>query len=129
MDEVTASLTSAAIAAIVSLTTALITTRASERRLLRDFQLEFAAERAARELMNDSEWRLRSFKVIKQHLGGFDDDELRRTLVRAGAVRFKSKSGRELWGLFERTRDLLGVEKIDDDPGERWEPDSDQSDR
>jgi hypothetical protein len=54
--------------------------------------------------------------VIKVHLGGFADDELRKILVRAGAVRFEAKSGSELWGLLERNHDLLGVTKVPWDP-------------
>jgi hypothetical protein len=33
-----------------------------------------------------SKWRLRSFDVIKFHLGGFEDDDLRKMLVKAGAI-------------------------------------------
>ena len=88
-------------------------------RLKREYQLDFAAERVAQNLMKDEKWKLRSFRVIKHHLGGFEDDDLRKILIRAGAIRFKSASGQELWGLFERNRHRLGQLNIDDDPGER----------
>ena len=50
----------------------------------------------------------RTFDRIKERVGGFDDEELRRLLIRAGAVKFKSKSdGAEMWGLRERNEDEL----------------------
>ena len=92
------------------------TYRVQERKLQKEYQLHDSAERVARALLSDSTWRLRSFKVIRHHLGGFDDNELRKVLVRCGAIRFMSKSGHELWGLLERNFDRLGVTKIDADP-------------
>jgi hypothetical protein len=90
--------------------------RVQERKLRKDYQLQDSAELVARALLSDSSWRLRSFKAIRHHLGGFDDDELRKILVRCGAIRFMSKSGIELWGLLERNEDRLGITKISTDP-------------
>ena len=101
---------------VTALVTSLVTVVVAERKLRRDFRLEYAAETVARRLLQHRAWRLRSLRVIRHHLGGFGDDELRQILVRAGAIRFSSKSGDELWGLLERTESLLGVEQIDDDP-------------
>jgi len=81
-----------------------------------DNKMLYAAEDVAHALMQHSKWRLRSFNVIKVHLGGFLDDELRKILVRAGAIRFEAKSGSELWGLLDRNRDLLGVTQVPWDP-------------
>jgi hypothetical protein len=86
-----------------------------ERKLRRDNQLEDSAQRVARVLLKNN-WPLRSFKVIRHHLGGFGEDELRKILVRSGAIRFMSKSGFELWGLLERNESRLGFTKIDEDP-------------
>ena len=72
----------------------------------------FAAEQVVRELMMDSEWNWRSFKIIQHHLGGFAEDELRKILVRAGAIRVTAKNGDELWGLLDRNRDYIGVERL-----------------
>jgi hypothetical protein len=121
MDWVSAPVSAAAIAGVVALVTSLVTAAVTfgvaERKLRRDFGLDFAAERVAHELMK-TRWRLRSFDVIKFHLGGFGDDDLRKTLVKAGAIRFESKSGFELWGLLARNRDLLGVTQVP------WEPEN-----
>ena len=90
--------------------------RVQERKLQKEYQLQDSAERVANSLLSDAKWRLRSFKVIRHYLGGFEDDELRKVLVRAGAIRFKSKSGEELWGLIERNKDRLGITQIKEDP-------------
>ena len=92
------------------------TYRVQERKLQKEYQLQDSAERVARALLSDQTWRLRSFKVIRHHLGGFEEDELRKILVRCGAIRFMSKSGQELWGLVERNSDRLGITKVDADP-------------
>lgn len=94
----------------------LVAYRIQEKKLRKEFLLQDSAQRVALELMSDGEWPLRSFKVIRHHLGGFKDMELRRILVRTGAIRFMSKSGEELWGLVARNKDLLGVTQLDVDP-------------
>jgi hypothetical protein len=92
------------------------TYRNQERKLQKEYQLHDSAERVARTLLSDVTWRVRSFKVIRHHLGGFEDNELRKILVRCGAIRFMSRSGQELWGLVERNGDRLGVTRVDADP-------------
>ncbi len=77
---------------------------------------EFMAEQVARKLLEVKRWPLRSFAIIKHHLGGFSDDELRQILVKTGAIRFKSKSGHELWGLIERNKNKLSLWKVQTDP-------------
>jgi hypothetical protein len=84
-----------------------------------DNKVVFAAERVAHELMMDKAWKWRTFRVIQHHLGGFEDDELRKILVRAGAIRTKSIDGQELWGLLDRNRDAIGIEQIKQSPGYR----------
>jgi hypothetical protein len=64
----------------------------------------FMAEAAARQLLQQFERPFRTFVMIRHHIGGFTDDELRRILVRAGAIRFMSQSGMELWALYDRIR-------------------------
>ena len=68
---------------------------------------QYQAEEVAKMFLDDSRWKQRSFKQIKHHLGGFDDDELRQILVRAGAVRFGIEGDNELWGLITRNLDKL----------------------
>jgi hypothetical protein len=122
MDFSSPQLAAAAVAGIVALVTAcataVVTIALAERKMRRDFRLDFAAERVAHELML-TKWRLRSFALIKSHLSGFEDNELRRILVKAGAIRFTSKSGFELWGLLDRNRYLLGMHRVPWDPENR----------
>ena len=108
----------AAITIIASIITAGLTSLLAlgiqERRLRRDFELdrervrtEFMAEQVARELLESERWQKRSFQAIEQRLGGFTEDELRRMLVRAGAVRFEADQDQELSGLLSRNRPEL----------------------
>lgn len=93
-----------------------------------DNKTVFAAERVARDLMMDSKLQWRSFRIIKHHLGGFEDQELRKILVRAGAIRVLSSSGDELWGLADRNKAYIGVERLESDPVRvaGWAPDGSQ---
>jgi hypothetical protein len=74
------------------------------------------AEEAIRALLQHDRWRLRSFRVISGHIRGFTDDELRKLLIRAGALCFAGPSGQEWWGLRERNQDRLGVIAAQDQP-------------
>ncbi|WP_221357633.1 hypothetical protein [Streptomyces beigongshangae] len=79
-----------------------------EERLRTELRTEFMAEEAIRELLLSAQPK-RSFEVIERRVGGFDGDELRQLLVRAGAVRFYGRNDKELWGLRERNElDLEG---------------------
>ena len=79
-----------------------------EKKLVTELRTEFMAEQAINRLLSTSGWEKRSFKAIKGRIAGFSDDELRRLLVRSGAVRFRSKEQKdddsELWGLLSRNQ-------------------------
>ena len=106
---------------VVAYITALLTARNEEKRLREELKLEYSAEKAIIELLGNRGWELRSFKTIKHHIRGFDDDELRRLLVRSGAIAFQQKpedrdmndahrgdsDKLERWGLLEKNRDRL----------------------
>ncbi len=98
---------------ITALITGLITFSIQERKLKLNLRTEFMAEQVARTLLEDQRWTKRSFSAIKKRLGGFEDNELRKILVRAGAVRFKTKDGKELndenelWGLLSKNKDSI----------------------
>lgn len=100
-------ITTIVVSAITALATGLVTFALQERRLRTELRTEFMAEEVARSLLLDERWGKRSFDEIRKRLGGFDEDELRRILVRAGAVRFEADDGRELWGLLARNREAL----------------------
>ncbi|MDK9695630.1 MAG: hypothetical protein OEL76_04505 [Siculibacillus sp.] len=95
------------VAALVSGVVAWLTTRLTisfnREKMEREFKLEFATEAAIRVLLSDGTYNMRSFSKIKHHLPGFEkDDELRRYLIRAGAVCFTNESEDEMWGLLVR---------------------------
>jgi hypothetical protein len=117
-----AALIGGVVALIVSLLTSGVTfiaarssAAAAERRLRREFRLEFAAEDAARELLERSLHINRSFSFLQHRLKGFEPNELRKILVRCGALHVLGKDGEERWGLRnrnpglrDRTHDELG---------------------
>ena len=94
-------------AAVTSIITGLVTFAVQERKLKMELRTEFMAEQAAKLLLQTDKWQKRSFEEIKKRLGGFDDVELRKILVRAGAVQFEGSQSKELWGLISRNRDDL----------------------
>ncbi len=90
-----------------ALVTGFITFSVQERKLKSELRTEFMAEMVAKTLLEDEKWKKRSFSEIQKRLGGFEENELRRILVRAGAVRFVADDGRELWGLLSRNRNSI----------------------
>lgn len=93
---------------LIAAFTGYVTFRVQERRLKQELKTEFMAEEAAKKLLTEETWKKRSFAEISKRLGGFEDNELRKILVRAGAVRFeKSGDKEELWGLISRNKDGL----------------------
>jgi hypothetical protein len=79
-----------------------------EDRLRTELRTEFMAEEAIRALLNHPDWVQRKFDEIKHHVRGFDDNELRRLLVRSGAVAFeRTRDRKEMWGLRERNLSAL----------------------
>jgi len=109
----------ATIAGVVSLTITLIMVLVAivltNRKVHHNSNLEFAAEGVARAMLMDHNWPYRTFRVLKYHLSGFTDDELRKILVRAGGIRLTA-GGQEVWGLLSRNREYLSVEEIKEAP-------------
>ena len=68
---------------------------------------EFMAEETARALLSHKGFTDRSFDTLKRHLGGFEDDELRKILVRAGAMRIYREDGTEWWRLVSRMDEFI----------------------
>lgn len=68
---------------------------------------EFMAEETARHFLSHKSYTDRSFDVLQKHLGGFEDNELRKILVRAGAVREYRSDGSEWWFLLSRVDERI----------------------
>jgi hypothetical protein len=79
--------------------------RAQQARFAAEYATELSVEAAIKRLLDIHSLPYRSFQVIRHHIGGFEPNELRRLLVRAGAVRFMAADGTELWALRERVAD------------------------
>ena len=94
-----------------ALITGLVTFSVQERKLKSELRTEFMAEQVAKTLLENEKWKKRSFAEIQKRLGGFEDNDLRRILVRAGAVRFlvkdEDEKEKEMWGLLSRNRDSI----------------------
>ena len=68
---------------------------------------EFMAEETARKFLSHKSFTDRSFETLQKHLGGFEDNELRKILVRAGAMRIYRDDGSEWWRLISRMDEFI----------------------
>jgi hypothetical protein len=76
-------------------------------------KVEFMAETTARHFLSHRSYTDRSFDTLRKHLGGFDDDELRKILVRAGAIRVFREDGSEWWRLLSRMDEYIERKQLD----------------
>ncbi|UII20915.1 hypothetical protein [Fulvivirga ligni] len=76
---------------------------------------DFIAETTARHFLSHKSYTDRSFDTLKKHLGGFEDDELRKILVRAGAIRDYRSDGSEWWRLLSRMDEYIEKKKAEQD--------------
>lgn len=73
---------------------------------------ENVAEDTIRYYLKDDGHLLRSFRHLSTKIGGFEENELRRLLVRSGAVRFiRKEDNEEMWCLVERLPEHYAREK------------------
>lgn len=70
--------------------------------LHQQYKTECMAEETARHFLNHEGYTDRSFEHLQKSLGGFEEDELRKILVRAGAVRTYREDDSEWWYLLSR---------------------------
>jgi Zn-dependent peptidase ImmA (M78 family) len=83
-----------------------------ERKLLEDtHKTEFVAEATARYFLQHKDFTDRSFEHLRERLGGFTDDELRKLLVRAGATRIIRSDKSEWWRLLDREEEWQAKRK------------------
>lgn len=87
---------------------------ANQLRVLQEqHKVEFMAETTARHFLSHRSYTDRSFETLRNHLGGFSDDELRRILVRAGAIRVYREDGTEWWRLLSRMEEYIERKQLD----------------
>jgi hypothetical protein len=83
------------------------------RTLQEQHKVEFMAETTARHFLSHKGFTDRSFETLRNHLGGFGDDELRKILVRAGAIRVYREDGSEWWRLLSRMEEYIERKQLD----------------
>ena len=83
------------------------------RILQEQHKVEFMAEETARHFLSHKSFTDRSFDTLRNHLGGFGDDELRKILVRAGAIRVYREDGSEWWRLLSRMDEYIERKQLD----------------
>ena len=71
------------------------------------YKTDFMAEETAKHFLSHKTHIERSFEVLQKHLGGFEDNELRKILVRAGAIREIREDGSEWWRLLSRMDEYI----------------------
>jgi hypothetical protein len=87
---------------------------ANQLRIQREqHKVEFMAEETARHFLSHKSFTDRSFDTLRNHLGGFEDDELRKILVRAGAIRVYREDGSEWWRLLSRMEEFIERKQLD----------------
>ncbi len=87
---------------------------ANQLRILQEqHKTEFMAETTARHFLSHKGFTDRSFETLQKSLGGFQDDELRRILVRAGAVRVYREDGSEWWRLLSRMDEFIERKELE----------------
>ncbi len=77
------------------------------------YKTEFMAEDTARHFLSHEKYTDRSFETLQKHLGGFSEDELRKILVRAGAIRIFKEDGSEWWRLLSRMEEFIEKKKTE----------------
>jgi lipopolysaccharide export system protein LptC len=92
----------------------LITYIAQRQRFKQELELlkqqqrtEYMAEETVKHFLSHQGYTDRQFDTIAKHLGGFGDDELRKILVRAGAIRTYRADGSEWWRLLSRMDEYI----------------------
>ena len=75
--------------------------------LKQQHKTEFMAEETAKHFLSHKSYTDRSFETLKKNLGGFEEEELRKILVRAGAIRTYREDGSEWWRLLSRMDEFI----------------------
>lgn len=100
---------SALVGGLISFTLQYIKFKHEIKKLHLSNKTDFMAETTAIHFLSHKSYTDRSFETLKQHLGGFDDEELRKILVRAGAIRVYRDGDMkdEWWRLLSRNKEYI----------------------
>ncbi len=105
--------TSALLGGLISFGLQILKFRQEIKALQTEFKTDFVAETTAIHFLSHKGYTDRSFETLRERLGGFEDDELRKILVRAGAVRFyrEDQEPGEWWRLLNRMDEFIEKKK------------------
>ncbi|MEO9968037.1 MAG: hypothetical protein ABJF11_19750 [Reichenbachiella sp.] len=86
-------------------------TQKADLQILKEtYKTDFMAEETAKHFLSHKTHIDRSFEILQKHLGGFEENELRKILVRAGAIRiYRGKE--EWWRLLSRMDEYIERKK------------------
>jgi glutamate mutase epsilon subunit len=100
---------SALVGGLISFILQFIKFRHELKKMQEAHKTDFMAETTVIHFLSHKSYTDRSFETLKQYLGGFKDDELRKILVRAGAIRVyrPSKENSEWWRLLSRNKEFI----------------------
>ena len=100
---------SAFVGGLISFILQFVKFRHEIKKLQESHKTDFMAETTAIHFLSHKSFTDRSFETLKEHLGGFDDNELRKILVRAGAIRVfrEGDESQEWWRLLSRNREYI----------------------
>jgi glutamate mutase epsilon subunit len=100
---------SALIGGLISFSLQYVKFKHEVKKLNLSHKTDFMAETTAVHFLSHKSYTDRSFETLKQHLGGFNDDELRKILVRAGAIRVfrDGDESDEWWRLLSRNKEYI----------------------
>lgn len=104
---------SALLGGLISFALQFVKFRQEIKKLQLSNKTDFMAESTAVHFLSHKSYTDRSFETLKQHLGGFDDDELRKILVRAGAIRVFREGDEqdEWWRLLSRNEEYFNKKR------------------
>lgn len=105
---------SAMIGGVISFTLQFFKFRNEIQKLKLSQKTDFSAESAVIHYLSHKSHIDRSFKLLHERMGGFEEDELRKILVRAGAVRnFRDgDESDEWWRLLSRNEEYFEKKRL-----------------
>ncbi|WP_426701489.1 hypothetical protein ACPPVV_00285 [Rhodanobacter sp. Col0626] len=90
---------------------------------LEAIKTEHMAEITAKHFLSNQKYTDRSFELLSKRLGGFEENELRKILVRAGAIRYSRKDGTEFWRLLSREPEAIAKARAKSESSDSSEDD------
>lgn len=72
------------------------------KKIQEENKTDYMAVTTIKKFLNDEKYKDRKFSTIKSHLRGFEENELRKLLIRSGAICLNGKDDDEFWTLLDK---------------------------